>query len=244
MRLLINGVTMKQFVLGDCHGCYKALVQCLERSKFNKKEDTLIVLGDVCDGFPDVRQCVDELLSIKNMIYIMGNHDDFFTDYIKTGIAQPIWTTQGGTATLESYKEGLPESHRKLFFTSPYKYFDDFRNQFYVHGGFSSNLELSNNTPDIMMWDRTLYQNAFKYVVKHPFKELKILNFKDIFVGHTNTGTPEPVHVGNVWNLDQGAGWNGWLTIMNVDTYEFWQSDNVIDLYGEYDGRFKQYLNS
>jgi len=233
---------MKQFVIGDPHGANKALLQCLERSKFNKNDDTLIVLGDVCDGFPEVKHAVDELLSIKNLIYIVGNHDDWFVEYIKTGIAQPIWTSQGGDATLESYKQGIPESHRKLFFTSPFKYFDDVRNQFYTHGGFCQNLKLSANTPDILMWDRTLYENASFYVKRHPNKELKILNFNDIFIGHTQTGTQEPVHVGNVWNLDQGAGWNGWLTIMDVDTKEYWQSDNVIDLYGEYKGRYKKQI--
>ena len=231
---------MSTFTIGDIHGSYKALEQCLQRSKFNKDVDTLIVLGDVCDGFPDVKQCVDVLLTIKNLIYLNGNHDQWLIEYIKTGIAQPIWTEQGGNATLHSYCYGVPESHRKLFFTSPYKYFDEERNQFYTHGGFSQRLKLEYNTPDILMWDRTLYNNALTYVKRHPNKDLKILNFKDIFIGHTQTGTEHPVHACNVWNLDQGAGWNGWLTIMNVDKYEYWQSDNVLDLYPDYNGRFNQ----
>lgn len=33
--------------MGDIHGAYKALQQCLERSKFNYENDKLIQLGDV-----------------------------------------------------------------------------------------------------------------------------------------------------------------------------------------------------
>ncbi len=36
-----------------------------------------------------------------------------------------------------------------------------------------------------------------------------------------------------IWNLDTGAGWEGKLTVMNVDTKEYYQSDPVEDLYKE-----------
>ena len=66
---------MKRFAIGDIHGNYKALKQCLERSAFDKENDLLIQLGDVADGWHEVYECVDELLSIKNTIFIKGNHD-------------------------------------------------------------------------------------------------------------------------------------------------------------------------
>ena len=53
---------MKTFAVGDIPGAYKSLVQCLERSKFDYNNDRLIVMGDVVDGYPDVKQCFDELL--------------------------------------------------------------------------------------------------------------------------------------------------------------------------------------
>ena len=36
---------MKTFAVGDIHGAYKSLVQCLERSKFDYNNDRLIVLN-------------------------------------------------------------------------------------------------------------------------------------------------------------------------------------------------------
>lgn len=41
---------MRKFVIGDIHGGYKALIEVLVASSFNKEEDQLIVLGDVADG--------------------------------------------------------------------------------------------------------------------------------------------------------------------------------------------------
>lgn len=45
---------MKRFVVGDIHGGYKALAQCLKRSEFDPEKDFLISLGDICDGWPEV----------------------------------------------------------------------------------------------------------------------------------------------------------------------------------------------
>lgn len=50
----------KTFVIGDIHGAYDALLQCLERSEFDYESDRLICLGDICDRRPHVKECVDE----------------------------------------------------------------------------------------------------------------------------------------------------------------------------------------
>ncbi len=63
---------MRTFTIGDIHGAYKALIQCLERSGFNYQEDRLIALGVVCDGYSEVKQCVGVLIKIKHCDYIIG----------------------------------------------------------------------------------------------------------------------------------------------------------------------------
>ena len=45
------------------------------------------------------------------------------------------------------------------------------------------------------------------------------------------------MHRCNVWNLDTGGGYEGRLTIMDIDTKEFWQSDFVNTLYSDERGR-------
>jgi serine/threonine protein phosphatase 1 len=40
-----------------------------------------------------------------------------------------------------------------------------------------------------------------------------------------------------VWYLDQGGGFEGKLSLMDIDTHEFWQSDKVVNLYPGFHGR-------
>lgn len=93
----------KTFVIGDIHARIDALIDCIRRSKFDKEVDTLIVLGDVVDGGYDTKECVEELLTIKNLIVIKGNHDNWFIKHIDEGWSENLWLHQGGINTIESY---------------------------------------------------------------------------------------------------------------------------------------------
>lgn len=53
----------RRLVLGDIHGAHKALIQVLERSKFDYENDLLIIIGDVCDGWPETRKCVLDVVN-------------------------------------------------------------------------------------------------------------------------------------------------------------------------------------
>jgi serine/threonine protein phosphatase 1 len=221
--------------MGDIHGAHKALVQVLERSGFDREADTLIFLGDVADGYVDVKQCIDELLTIKNLIHVKGNHDQWMEDWID-GDGSIHWVNQGGRATLRSYGQdqplrptgNVPEAHVEYLRTARYYYIDD-ENRLFVHGGFKGEhpLGCSNET---LMWDRDLFVNA----VARPYA--RHTKFNEVFVGHTATrflgGGTLPMHCGEIWNLDTDCGWGGPLTIMDVDTKEFWQSDRADELYG------------
>jgi hypothetical protein len=59
---------MRKFVMGDIHGAHRAMLQCFERSGFDDQNDLLIQLGDVADGYPEIHECVEELLQVKNRI--------------------------------------------------------------------------------------------------------------------------------------------------------------------------------
>ena len=65
----------RTLAIGDIHGGYRAMMQCFERAEFDYKKDRLICLGDVADGWSEVVGCIEELHKIKNLVYIIGNHD-------------------------------------------------------------------------------------------------------------------------------------------------------------------------
>jgi len=235
---------MRRFALGDPHGAYKALRQVFQESRFDYDEDELIVLGDTADGWPEVPECFHELLKIKKLIYVLGNHDEWLLDWFKTGATPVSWTSQGGQATINAYNRHTEldkidwKKHRDLLINAKYYHVTP-DNKCFVHGGFEWKLPIKDQDKDTLLWDRRLFQIACMWD-QWKSKGVIAKEFDEVFVGHTTTSWShpnlKPVHVSNVWNLDQGAGWEGILTLMDIDSKEYWQSDIVKTLY-PYDKR-------
>ena len=216
---------MKTFVIGDIHGAYKALLHCLKLSQFNKKEDRLICLGDVCDRGTQVKECIDELLTIPHCVYILGNHDAWSLKWATEGIVLEEWLEQGGAATVISYKEtGVPKEHIQ-FLSQARPYFID-KNRLFVHGGFDPVRPVEETPREILIWDRKLIRVSREMQLASPGH--KFGNYDEVYIGHTpttNFGKQVPQKFCNIWAMDTGAGWGAKLTIMDIDTKKFWQSD-------------------
>ena len=97
---------------------------------------------------------------------------------------------------------------------------------------------------DLVFWDRTLWEMAKALdhsIPKDSFRYPERLKlFSEIYIGHTaltKIGTTIPVNYANLWNIDTGAAFTGPLTILDVDTKEFWQSEPVRQLYPDEAGR-------
>lgn len=261
---------MRTLVCGDIHGNYKALMQCLQQSNFDYKNDTLIQLGDVVDGHSESFEVVEELLKIKNLIAIRGNHCDWWNQWIKTDINPANWQ-QGQKATGLSYlkhsrpnqswmtpnndltgfevairSNDIPDRHIE-FFDKQLPYYRDENDNLFIHGGFNRHFYLNEQMDYTFWWDRDLWYAALSYgnltameALERP-KFKMIENFKEVFIGHTTTEmwkTTKPMNAANIWNLDTGAGnITGKLTIMDIKTKQYWQSDVAKDLYPEFKGR-------
>ncbi len=250
----------RTFIMGDLHGAYPALIQCLNRSGFDYQKDTLIQVGDVADGHNEVYECVEELLKIKNLIPIKGNHDAWFHEFIQTDFHPVAWA-YGGKGTIESYlkykKEGpkvcfpkgsgyktslnstdIPAHHRQFFQNQ--KLFHILETDIcFVHGGFDRYVDFFMQTEKNYCWDRQLWTEALSNKNEgNPADNFEMVTqFKSIYVGHTSTlhwGTDQPMSALNITNIDTGAGSNGKLTIMDIDTKEIWQSDRLDTFYENY----------
>lgn len=244
---------MKTYVIGDIHGGAKALEQVLERCGFDNKKDRLIPVGDICDGWSETPECVDILLDINNLISIRGNHDVWCHDWFDRGLTPIIWTQQGGQATIDAYvRTGkITDLSHKDFWENQIDYFIDEDNRLYTHGGwdYRSNIDFlvggmypvnAGTIARECHWDRSLLGGAASASQGGRFND-NVFNatkpYRDVFVGHTATRDYKPIQLCNVWNLDSGGGWSGKLTIMDVDTKEYWQSDFVKELYPLEKGR-------
>jgi serine/threonine protein phosphatase 1 len=214
----------RSFVIGDIHGRANALKQVLKKAEFNFDTDTLINLGDVCDGGRQTKQCIDILLGIKNRIDILGNHDFWAYNWMITGAELPVWVHQGGYNTMYSYDYNLhnvPITHSDMI-KNALIYYIDKKNRIYVHGGFNPKVPIENQTEDFITWDRTLIEYA---------KEHNISAYTHVFVGHTTTqliknGWTKPLTFHNLTMVDCGGGWSGKLALVNVDDIsEYYLSD-------------------
>lgn len=242
---------MKRYVVGDIHGEYEKLLSCLEQVNFDYENDLLIQLGDVVDRGLKSFECVQELLKIKNLVAVRGNHDECFMSGLHSGVYSLF--TQGARETIISYMKSctdkdelnikmngwvsnfdvndFPIEHYKFFQKQvPYYILE---NNLFVHGGFNRHYlidDIHHNDEDVFFWDRDLISQAKAWeamVIKPPFKNKN--NFNEIFIGHTSVqyfvDSNKPQKWANVNLLDTGCGKKGVLTIMNIDTYEYKQSE-------------------
>ena len=236
---------MRTLAIGDIHGAKIALDQVLIRANFDPSSDRIIFIGDVADGWGQVPEVFEYILSLENYGYVMGNHDLWLYEYLKFGHTPMIWTSQGGAATLEAYMNyanpDMEKRHMEFLESVPYYLEEDGR--LFVHGGFNWHFPIDQTPKDDLMWDRHMWSTALYWQIQHnKGKDLEtIKGYKEVFIGHTSTSRYDkklnPVHLSNVWNIDQGGGWEGKLTCIDVDTKEYWQSDLVKDLYPNVKGR-------
>jgi serine/threonine protein phosphatase 1 len=229
---------MNKFVIGDIHGAYRALIQCLEKARFDYENDRLICIGDVYDGWSEARQSVDELLKIRNLVYILGNHDQWTLDWALTGKENTAWLFQGGIATIVSYQGKMIKRHKDFLINAKLYHVEN--NKLFVHAGIIPGIALHRQDREILTGDRTFVEVAYTH--SRADSNIKFTKYNEVYVGHTPTlryGMDYPLKCGEIWLMDTGAGWNGRLTIMNVDTKEYFQSDPTPSLYPIEKGRFK-----
>ncbi len=232
---------MYRFVVGDIHGAYRSLMQVLDRAEFNPKRDSLIALGDYVDGWTETYDVIEYLRELPHFVGILGNHDKWALDWMDNPDKplEDIWVYQGGANTLRSYQYTINRQHREFLHNClPYYIVDT---MLFVHGGYDPEKDITMQNIDYLLWDRDLFRYAFMYQQnKHIQNILGNISYDKVFIGHTPTEivhTTKPLIQHKVYGLDTGAGWSGVLTLMNIDTDEYWQSDTVSLLYPEEKGR-------
>ncbi|CEN46887.1 Diadenosine 5',5'''-P1,P4-tetraphosphate asymmetrical hydrolase [Capnocytophaga canis] len=240
---------MRILVIGDIHGAYKALIQVLERVNI-QDQDKFIFLGDYADGWSQTPQVIDFLIDFGkkyDCTFLRGNHDDLCLDFLSGKSMEKMWYFHGGDATEKAY-ESIPEETKQKhidFLKKLSNYQLDSQNRLFVHAGFTNLRGVEYEYfPKAFYWDRTLWELAISVEmspeqIRYP-NRLKL--YSEIFIGHTPTvrfETDKPMSANNVWNIDTGAAFKGRITVMDINTKEFWQSNPVFELYPEEMGRNK-----
>lgn len=224
---------MRRFAITDIHGQFSKFENVLSQVNFSDENDTLIVLGDVPDRGYNVAEVFQRLSTMKNLNYILGNHDLWCRDYV-TGVLLPHekrnWIGNGGQYAIDSINanNGSRIIIKSIYNNAvPYLVLDD--TKLFVHGGIMKDKLLEEHSVYELSWDRDMIFD----IVDNPHSIINVQsniypNIKEIFIGHTPTKflrhTSTPLHIQNVWNIDTGAAYGGKLTLFNIDTYEYVQA--------------------
>ncbi|MCA9398427.1 MAG: hypothetical protein KC618_01675, partial [Candidatus Omnitrophica bacterium] len=174
--------------------------------------------------------------------------DFWVLDWATKGDEPDLWLTQGGSETKQSYGgKAMPKKH--INFLKNAHLWIEWNNKLFVHAGIDHQKKVAKHTAHELTWDRKMVESAWRRARRK--QDFKFSTYDEIYVGHTTTQrfarnqitndmTPEqidglgttPLFLCNVILLDTGAGWSGKLTIMDVNTHEYWQSDLTSKLYG------------
>ncbi|WP_405330581.1 metallophosphoesterase [Leeuwenhoekiella sp. LLG6367-2.1] len=239
----------RTLAIGDIHGGLKGLRQALQKAMVSK-DDLLVFLGDYVDGWSESAQTVEFLINLskeQNCIFIKGNHDELVYDWLRTNELNDLWLNHGGRGTITSY-ESIDDQQKTAhleFFKNLKDYYIDDQNRMFVHAGFQNH-----NGPEhehhktAFYWDRTFWEMAValdkRLSTEDPAYPKRLQHHKEIYIGHTpvtRINEVNPTKMANVWNVDTGAAFKGCLSIIDVDTKQFWQSDPLYKLYPEEQGR-------
>ncbi len=239
-------------VIGDIHGGLLALQEVFAIAKVSSN-DKLLFLGDYVDGWSQSPQVLDFLINLKEKqqcIFIRGNHDQLLLEWLEqknVDFKEEMWFKHGGEATVSAYKQISKEKKdvHIEFLKSLQDYYIDDQNRLFVHAGFTNQNGVEYEYfPKLFYWDRTLWETALcldkTIETSSIYYPKRFTHYKEIFIGHTpvtKINETKPLKYANIWNVDTGAAFSGPLTVLDVDSKEYWQSKPLNLLYPDEKGR-------
>lgn len=201
--------------IGDIHGCLTALDTLLAEISL-QPDDTLVTLGDYCDRGPDTKGVLDRLIALStrcHLVALRGNHDALMLASRQDFAKGFEWKQVGGIETLESYGSltAVPEAHWQFLETQCVDLWET-ETHFFVHGGVSPHVPLSEQPTHTLHWAR------FENVEPHESGKVMVC-------GHTSQKNGLPHDLGYAVCIDTWAYGDGWLSCLDVGTGDVWQAD-------------------
>lgn len=226
---------MKIHAFGDIHAQFFKLKRLMDRL-FVKKDDLIVFVGDYIDRGNYSFEVIDYLIELSkkhNCIFLKGNHEAMFMDYL-TGIYEDLWIQNGGYATIESYKKHGYDIHRYTDYTERHlprehinflqklRLYYETDDYIFVHAALwpQKDLALDKQPEDILLWERAHFINS------------KFDWGKKVIFGHTSF--QKPLVMDNKIGIDTGACYDpsyggGNLTCVTLPDEHFMSQGAVLE---------------
>jgi serine/threonine protein phosphatase 1 len=214
---------MRTLVIGDVHGCSKALAALLA-AVAPAPRDRLVTLGDYVDRGPDSRGVLELLLPLHasgRLVALRGNHEQMMLGARRGGDSLRMWLLCGGLETLASYGvteisldalDEIPESHWAFIEDDCVPYHET-AGHFFVHANAYPDLGLDEQPDYMLLWEKL--DGACDHI-----------SGKVMVCGHTPQRSRVPLDLGTTVCIDTGVyDFDGWLTCLDVGTDRYWQAN-------------------
>jgi serine/threonine protein phosphatase 1 len=203
------------FAIGDIHGHHEKISSLLEKLPVRHGQDRLVFLGDYVDRGPESRKVLDLMVDLhekypSSTVFLKGNHEAMFLDYIENGPLAASFLSLGGIETIKSY--GVEDLHldipkKHLAFLKGLETMLVTERYCFVHAGLRPGVPIEKQEEEDILWIR------FKFI-KSGYDWGKRVIF-----GHTPFDTP--LIEKNKIGIDTGAAYGGRLTCLVLPDMEF-----------------------
>lgn len=180
---------LRVYAIGDIHGRADLLDRLHDKieadlassSEYGAPAKTVIVyLGDYIDRGPDSHGVMERLTRSRfpgvEAIALLGNHEDMLLQFLDAPYGASLWLSNGGDATLASYKVKVPASFDELLLTQRallgamprhHKQFllalpeqVQYGDYLFVHAGIRPGLPLDRQSREQKIWIRDVFLDS------------------------------------------------------------------------------------
>lgn len=208
---------MARYVIGDVHGCNKALRSLIEALRLGSSDEVIFV-GDYVDRGPNSRGVIDQLLSLKQqcrVTVLRGNHEVMLQGVVMCDMAAETWMRSGGNATIASYGGSatkIPSKH--LDFFQDLQRYHETANEIFVHAMYHPQQSIRDQSDELTYWTHL--------PVPVPMPHY---SGKRVYVGHSPQAGGDILRHPHLVGVDTYCFGGGYLTAMNLETEDLTQTD-------------------
>jgi serine/threonine protein phosphatase 1 len=183
--------------------------------EYKKGIDKLVFLGDYIDRGSDSRLVIKYIRNLqennKNVIALMGNHEDMLLKYLHEGDSNWLWN--GYQSTMNSYEGHDKQFKKDAQWIKNLPLYHEDKHFIYVHAGIDAYKPMKKQNKDTLLWVR----EPFIYGSKEYHKQVIFGHTPTIFINEDYK--PVQTYTNNI-AIDTGCVYGGRLTALIIEDDE------------------------